>query len=137
MINQSVIARPVRFQLLGRFGSWIKSGESEIEVGLSRQERAILAYLAMQPDLRETRERLAALIWGDGTDHQARHNLRQCILLLRKKYQHAGKDLLLVDRHSIRLRDERLDIDARSLLALSQSDQPGDPERAIACYRGE
>ena len=52
--------------LLGRFGLRLESGE-RISVS-SKKGCALLAYLAMQPEYRASRERLAALLWGDRSD---------------------------------------------------------------------
>ena len=45
----------------------------------TRKAEALLAYLALQPDARHTRDKLAGLLWGGHTDEQARLNLRQCL----------------------------------------------------------
>ncbi len=41
--------------------------------------RALLAYLAMQPEHFARREDLANLLWGDQVDEYARHNLRVAV----------------------------------------------------------
>ena len=50
----------------------------------SRKAQALLAYLALPPGRRHARVHLAALLWGGMGDKQARHNLRQCLSVLRR-----------------------------------------------------
>lgn len=49
----------------------------------SRKARALLAYLAVHPGEAISRERLAALLWSDRGEEQARASLRQCLYELR------------------------------------------------------
>lgn len=49
-----------------------------------RKAQALLAYLALPPGRRHARVHLAALLWGGMGDEQARHNLRQCLSVLRR-----------------------------------------------------
>jgi predicted ATPase/DNA-binding SARP family transcriptional activator len=65
----------------------------------TRKIESLLAYLALHPEP-HTRERMAALIWGDATDEQARNSLRNALSALRKQLQN---DLLLVDRETVQL----------------------------------
>lgn len=58
----------------------------------SRRSRALLGYLALQPDRRETRSRLAGLLWADRAEAQARASLRQCLLELRSQFGEAQID---------------------------------------------
>src|SRR5258708_25443201 len=74
----------MRIRLLGGFG--VTSGDPgprPIHISSPRQ-RALLAYLALQPGYSESRERLATLVWGDCTDGQARKRFRQSLLRLRR-----------------------------------------------------
>ena len=59
--------------------------------------RALLAYLAMQPEHFARREDLANLLWGDQVDEYARHNLRQCLAILRDEFASIAPDFLIVD----------------------------------------
>lgn len=63
------------------------------------QIRSLLAYLVLHPES-HSREKLAALLWGDFTDVQARASLRNALAVLRK---HLGTDLLLADRQTVQL----------------------------------
>lgn len=65
----------------------------------------MLAYLAARPDGRASREELAALIWGERAEEQARASLRQELSLLRKALPEAAIE---ADRHSVRLAAEHV-----------------------------
>ena len=65
----------------------------------TRKIDSLLAYLALHP-IAHTREKLAALIWGESTDEQARNSLRNALSVLRKRME---EDLLLVDRETVQL----------------------------------
>ena len=49
----------------------------------TRKVESLLAYLALFPEP-HPREKLAALLWGDSTDEQARHSLRSALTTLPK-----------------------------------------------------
>src|ERR1700731_742578 len=101
----------------------------------SRKARALLAYLAMQPDYRGTREELATLLWGDGPDQQARHSLRQCLIALRQDLGLAS-DILALDREAIWLRAQSVSVDAHSFIAFARSAEPDAPTKAAELWRG-
>ncbi len=67
-----------------------------------RKVEALLAYLALFPH-EHTREKLAALFWGDSTDADARTSLRVALTNLRTAL---GENLLLADRETIELNPE-------------------------------
>jgi len=126
----------VRLRLLGRFAAEIGADQPHIVEISGRLRRALLAYLAMQPNFAESRERLAALLWGDSPDRQARQNLRQCLLDLRREFEPVGYDPFKIDRETIALDPELIAVDAREFLALCRSDDPADLERAVGLYAG-
>jgi DNA-binding SARP family transcriptional activator len=102
----------------------------------SRRGRALIAYLAMQPRYRASREHLATLLWGRNGGIQARQSLRQCIASLRRDL-HRVAGLLVVDRDAIGLLGQNLIVDAREFAALGKSSQDGDLERAAALFHPE
>lgn len=126
----------LRLHLLGRFTAEV-DGEPVRSVEISgRLRRALLAYLAMQPSLAETRERLASLLWGESPDRQARQNLRQCLLDLRREFEPVGFDPLKINRTTIALDPDLIAVDARRFLTLCDSDDLADLEQAIGLYDG-
>ena len=56
----------------------------------TRSARALLIYLAMQPDQPFTREHLAVLLWPEATREQAQTSLRQTLYRLRQSLMLAG-----------------------------------------------
>lgn len=126
----------IRLRLLGRFAASVE-GDAPRSLDISgKLRRALLAYLAMQPDFAETRERLAALLWGDSSDAKARQSLRQCLLDLRHDFEGSGCDPLKVDRETVALDPAAVTVDAREFVALSRSDDLAELERAGDLYGG-
>ena len=50
----------------------------------------MVAYLALQSGHSQSREKLAALLWGGNSESQARMNLRQALSAIRKAMQASG-----------------------------------------------
>src|SRR5215468_12068495 len=107
----------LKLRLLGAFAIEASAERPAAPTIRSRKARALLAYLAMKPDWRASREELATLLWGDTTDAQARHSLRQCLLSLRQDL-HLAPDLFDLGRDSVELRAQALSVDARELVVL-------------------
>jgi predicted ATPase/DNA-binding SARP family transcriptional activator len=104
----------------------------------TRKIESLLAYLVLHPEL-HAREKLAALIWGDSTDEQARNSLRNALSVLRKQLE---DDLLLVDRETAQLSPRfPLWVDAvefkKQADALLASSTPSLDEVDLALYRGD
>ncbi len=127
----------IDLQLLGRFGATVVADPPRAVQMSAPRRRAVLAYLALQPGHMETRERLAALLWGDASDHQARQSLRQCLLGLRKEFQAAGPDPLVIERDVVGLDPARFVVDVREFMALAGSHAAADLDRAADLYKGE
>src|SRR5688572_14419107 len=139
MVNNAVCTRlfmRVELRLLGRFAASVAGEEPAVLAIAAPRVRAVLAYLAMQPALTETRERLAALLWGDGSDKQARQSLRQCLMALRRELG-AHADAVLIERETVGLAAAQVAIDARELLALAERPDEAGARSALALYRGE
>lgn len=97
----------------------------------------MLAYLAMHPDRRASREHLANFFWGDRRDEHARQSLRQCLLSLKRDLAKAPVDILIVDSNTVGLQASNVIIDAVEFAALAESSEVSDLERAATLYRGE
>jgi DNA-binding SARP family transcriptional activator/TolB-like protein len=125
----------VTLRLLGAFAIEAKVGRSIPIVVRSRKARALLAYLAMNPDYRASREELATLFWGDNPDAVARHSLRQCLISLRQDLCLAS-EILIVDREAIGLRAQFVSVDARAFMSLARSAAPDGLAQAAELWRG-
>lgn len=96
----------------------------------TRKVESLLAYLALFPEP-HPREKLAALLWGDSTDEQARHSLRSALTTLRAKL---GDDLLLADRETVQVNpDCPLWVDAREF----QQSAISNTQSTIELYPGD
>ena len=121
------------------FGSFVIEAQGARAIPLavtSRRGRALIAYLAMQPRYRASRQRLATLLWSDSGHVQARQSLRQCIASLRRDL-HRVPSLFVVDRDSVGLSGQNLTVDAREFATLGKSSQEGDLEQAVALFHPE
>ncbi len=104
----------------------------------TRKIESLLAFLALHPES-HAREKLAALIWGDSTDEQARNSLRNALSVLRRQ---TNDDLLLVDRETAQIAPHfPLWVDAvefkRRADALLASPTPPLDEIDLELYRGD
>lgn len=101
-----------------------------------RKVRALIAYLALQPSQSQSREKLAALLWGSTGDAQARMNLRQALSSARKALGPHGWRLGGDgDRVTLDLRDA--DFDLARFEELAASIDLEEVERALDIYRGD
>jgi DNA-binding SARP family transcriptional activator len=130
-------AQPLtRLRLLGRFSA-MSDGEPATQLKISsRKGIALIAYLALHPEHSVSRERLATLLWGDRPDPQARLNLRQVILSLRRNFALASRELIALDGDMIGLHMDRVSVDALEFQELSRSKLSADLERAASLYGG-
>jgi DNA-binding SARP family transcriptional activator/TolB-like protein len=126
----------VALHLLGAFAVEANAGRTIPISVRSKKARALLAYLAMKPDYRASREELATLLWGDNPDAQARHSLRQCISSLRHDLCFAP-DILIVERDVVGLRPQLLAVDARTFVSLARSKRADELAQAVEIWRGE
>ena len=111
----------LQLTLFNRFSLYAPDGTPRTVTAARR--RALIAFLACQPDAQASRERLATLLWGDSPDAQARQSLRQALLILRRELG-PERDLLLADRNCVSLDLERIEIDRRRFDRLALSDDP-------------
>lgn len=86
----------LKIYLLGAFRLEDEKGPVPLPAG---KAQLLLAYLALHPG-EHSREKLAALFWGDSTDAQARNSLRTILKILR---QHLDRRVLLTERSTIQL----------------------------------
>ena len=124
-----------RLSLLGTFALHTGSGEM-ITIG-SKKNRALLAILALSTNGSAPRDRIAALLWGNHGEEQARGSLRQSLAVLRKELGPGGAQLICSHDEAVSLDVEGLAIDAREVLAAAGGDHLGRLRQAAALWRGE
>ena len=125
----------MRMRLLGRFGIIAMDGESTPIPLPTRKAGALLAYLGMSRDYAAGREELAALLWGECSDQQARQSLRQALALLRKELGPSRR--FTADARMVRLDPALWSIDARDFEMLARSQKAEDLSRAASLFAGD
>ncbi|TIM05834.1 MAG: alpha/beta hydrolase, partial [Mesorhizobium sp.] len=103
----------------------------------SRKARAMVAYLALQSGHSQSREKLAALLWGGNGEAQARMSLRQALSAVRKGMDASHGRTFLTDGDSITLHLDDLDFDVVRFEALAAGSGPEQLEQALVVYRGD
>ncbi|BCM18739.1 BTAD domain-containing putative transcriptional regulator [Mesorhizobium sp. J8] len=102
----------------------------------SRKAQALLVYLAMAGGRPQSRDKLAALLWEDRGEAQARASLRQELLVLRKALGLKGSELAGGSGEGIVLAPDCLDVDALQFEQLMAARTPQSDEQAAALYQG-
>lgn len=120
---------------LGEFQARLESGPSVVVP--TRKAQALLAYLACSPLEGHSRDKLAALLWGDSEQSCARHSLRQTLFVLKKTLDPVLPSILRCDAGGISLDRSRLLVDALEFERLAQEGTPEALERSGNLYRGD
>jgi DNA-binding SARP family transcriptional activator/predicted ATPase len=124
--------------LLGQFK--LQADDQRIELP-SRPAQSLLAYLALNAGVTHRREKLAALLWPDATENNARGYLRQALWRIRKSLESgslSGEDFLQISDISITF-DDQSDfwLDAASILETAESISINGLTNTLSLYRGE
>jgi TolB-like protein/DNA-binding SARP family transcriptional activator len=101
---------------------------------LPRKADALLALLALQPGRPMARETVADFLWTNRAPEQARHSLRQTLLVLRRSM---GDDLILAEGNSLVIAPGTLAVDAIEFESLAASADRDALADAATLYRGE
>src|SRR5512136_1518070 len=102
----------------------------------NQKARALLFYLAAtgRP---HTRDHLAALLWSESSDSDARHSLRSDLYRLRQALRPGGADTALSgDGELIALRPAEYDCDVIRFRRLAAETSESSVSEAAALYRG-
>lgn len=121
-------------QLLGGFRA--RLGETELQFPTKKAE-ALLAFLACPPGRTHSREKLAALFWGDSGEEQARQSLRQTLFTLRKIVNTSEEIVVTGDSDRIGIDSTRVRVDAVELETLLDDGSPETLARAVELYAGD
>lgn len=139
---------------LSLFGGWqVTLGDEPITAFESDKVRALLAYLAVESERPHRRESLAALLWPERSERNARQNLSQALFNLRKgiRDHETNPPVLFITTKTIqfnRTADFRLDVAAFEERITASKKHPHEEmticppclkrlERAITHYQGE
>jgi TolB-like protein/DNA-binding SARP family transcriptional activator/tetratricopeptide (TPR) repeat protein len=116
-------------RLLGGFElTSVPAGEQLALPG--KRERLLLAYLALSPNGRASRRKLASLFWGDTAEEAALHSLRNCLSVLRKALSDAERRTLSSQGEEIVLDLSAFDTDVLTFRRLAA--RPGRAELEAA-----
>ena len=99
----------LRLRLLGSF-ELRGPGDRPLKI-TARKTRALLAFLALQNGTRQSRERLAALLWEDADAELARSSLRQALTALRRALPAKLHTLLEADPQQVALNLAQVQVD--------------------------
>jgi len=119
---------PLQLRLFGSLELHSVGGRDVAPAG--RKVRALLAYLALSPDVPCSREKLMALLWSDRAEEQARASLRQALTELR----HALGDPspLRTEQDTVSLDSSAIMVDAIEFARLAKA---GKLDEAASLYR--
>ena len=115
--------------LLGQFD--IRDDSGNVLTLPTRKIRALLAYLAVNADRPQPRERLMALLWGDRGEKQARQSLNHALRAIRKLAGDQSVELIQSDGERVTLSGDALTCDARQFREVFKTQ----PEKAANLYQ--
>ncbi len=118
--------------LLGSFRAEVDGAPVSLP---TRKAQALLAYLAMSPGQAHPRDKLAALLWGNLRESQARGSLRQALTALRRALGASGALRLAGDTVALDPGGLALDVAAFETHAAEGSDAA--LAEASRLYRGD
>ena len=107
------------------------------EIALPRKTQLLLAYLALNTGQRHPRDKLAALLWQDRPEEQARQSLRQCLFTLGKALGDDQPPLVLAARNQLSLDSDRVAVDVWRFERHVAADSPEDLQQAATLYGGD
>src|SRR5436190_2161151 len=121
-------------KLLGGFETRLATGAP---VTLpTRKAQALLAYLAVRAGHTHARDKLAAFLWGDRGDVQARDSLRHTLVELRNILPERPPSLTGEGR-TVTLAPDAIDVDVVRFERLVKATRPEDLARAAELYEGD
>jgi DNA-binding SARP family transcriptional activator/tetratricopeptide (TPR) repeat protein len=125
----------LRLTLLGGFDALLAAGES---VSLpTKKAQALLAYLGLRSGQTHQRDKLAALLWGERSDAQARDGLRHVLVALRKALPDVKPPSLLADGKTLALNPAVVEVDVPTFERRVAEGTPEALEHAAELYRGD
>src|SRR5258708_4115027 len=125
----------LRLKLLGSFEARRSTGQT-VEIS-GKKGQALLAYLALHLGKSLPREKLVNLLWSDRGDTQARGNLRQVLVTLRRDLEGIDPPPLLIERDTIAGDAGAMSTDVGEFQWLAASSALDDLRQAAALYEGE
>jgi DNA-binding SARP family transcriptional activator len=103
----------------------------------ARKTQALLAHLAMPPGQPHSRDKLAVLLWGDGSQPRARNRLRETLFALRRALAPADSTCLALTGDTIALNADAVDVDAVTFERLARAGDADALAQAVDLYQGD
>jgi DNA-binding SARP family transcriptional activator len=127
----------LRLELLGDLQ--IRAGNGTLATISAKKAQALIAYLAVKPAQRVSREKIAAMLWSSTGPDQARQSLRQTLSMLRKELTTIlGDPRALIDENDLLGVDETLvACDVAEFESLAAIGSESALARAAELYRGD
>lgn len=127
----------LRLELLGDLQ--VRAGNGSLAAISAKKAQALLAYLAVKPAQRVSREKIAALLWSSTGPDQARQSLRQTLSMLRKELTSMLGDAraLLDDNDLLGIDETIVACDVAEFESLAASGGEAALTSASAMYRGD
>jgi TolB-like protein/Tfp pilus assembly protein PilF len=124
------VSRILKLNMLGGFqAQW---SEGVLVSFSSKKAQALLAYLAVEADRPQSREKLSSLLWGNTGEDRARHNLRQAVAKIRKTFG----DVVIGDDDCLKIDPESCTSDVGEFELLAKRDDSEALRRCLDLYRG-
>ena len=120
----------VQLNVLGRFE--LRAGD-ELVSSIAKKAQAMLAFLAVENDRVNTRERVASLLWGGKSEDRARHNLRQTLSAIGRNYG----SLIVSDGDTLSIDLDYCTVDVIEFERAALSDVPEVLAAGLNLYRGD
>src|SRR5262245_21613138 len=120
--------------LLGGFQARLDGGPL---LALPAKAQALLAYVSARPGQAHPRDKLAALLWGDTGQAQARSNLRHTLFTIRQAVRGLSPGVLVAEAQAVALETAAVDVDVLTFEKLVAEGTAEAIERAPALYQGE
>jgi DNA-binding SARP family transcriptional activator len=121
--------------LLGGFDARLVSGAP---VSLpTKKAQALLAYLGIRPGQSHPRDKLAALLWGEKSDEQARGGLRHALVVLRRALADAHPPPLRIEGQTLALNSDEVEVDVVAFERRVAEGTAQALEQAAELYRGD
>jgi DNA-binding SARP family transcriptional activator/tetratricopeptide (TPR) repeat protein len=125
----------LKVMLLGGFEARLASG-APLSLP-TKKAQALLAYLGLRPGQNHPRDKLAALLWGEKSDEQARGGLRHALVALRRALAGATPAALRIEGQTLALDPVGVEVDVVSFERQIAEGTPRALEHAAELYRGD
>ncbi|PYQ53151.1 MAG: hypothetical protein DMF59_02575 [Acidobacteria bacterium] len=105
----------------------------------AKKSQALMAYLAVKPSQRVSREKIASLLWSSTGPDQARQSLRQTLSTLRKELGQLSPDakVLIEENDLLGLEESLVECDVAAFEPLVASGTEEALTKASQLYRGD